>query len=108
MHLKCEGLRLLIIDEVENAGADALGILETHVRQAANKKHYPTRPNQRGAWRPRPFGGINVGLCGDWWQLPPAKQVSLCSNPFVVKSNQAQRMLTMVWSRGGQLHPDAL
>lgn len=39
MRLQCEGLRWLLIDEVENAGADALGILETHTRQAANKRH---------------------------------------------------------------------
>ena len=66
MHLKCEALRFLIIDEVENAGADALGVLEKHVRQAANKEQkYPLRPRQKGVLQPRPFGGINTLLCGD-------------------------------------------
>ena len=48
MHLKCEGLRWLILDEVENAGADALGILETHMRRTANKHHFPIRPKKTG------------------------------------------------------------
>ena len=100
MHLKCEALRWLIIDEIENAGAELLAVLEMHVSSAANKKHYPVRPRTRGPMRPRLFGGINTLLCGDWWQLPPVRQVSLCSNPFRAPSHQAQKMLDMFWTRG--------
>ena len=76
------------------------GVLEKHVRQARDKKPYSQRPRRRGLLRARPFGGINTVLCGDWWQLPPVKQVSLCSNPFDVKSHQSQRMQAMFWTRG--------
>ena len=41
--LKCEALRWLIIDEVENVGAESLAILELHVRNAAIPAHYKTR-----------------------------------------------------------------
>ena len=73
MYLKCEAPRWLIIDEIENAGAEVLAVLEMQVSSAANKKHYPVRPRVRGAMRPRLFGGINTVLCGDWWQLPPVR-----------------------------------
>ena len=100
MCLKCEALRFLIIDEIENAGADALAVLEMHVTSAANKKLYPFRPKVRGAMRPRLFGGVNTLVCGDWWQLPPVRQVSLCSNPLKAPSSMSQKMLDIFWSRG--------
>ena len=100
MLLKCEALRWLLVDEVENAGAEALGIVETHMRGAVKKNHYPVRRQRRGGERPRPFGGVNTILCGDWWQLPPVHQISLCSNPFAKDSGQAQRMKHMFWGDG--------
>ena len=62
MYLKCEALRWLIIDEVENAGAEALAVLDMHVSSAANKRHYPVRPRTRGAMRPR-FSGGSTRCC---------------------------------------------
>ena len=31
---------------------------------------------------PRPFGGLNLSLSGDWWQLPPVMKIGFYSNPF--------------------------
>ena len=48
----------------------------------------------------RPFGGLNVIMTGDFWQLPPVKQTSVFCSPFGGShSSQAQRMLSMFWQR---------
>ena len=81
MHSKCEALRFIILDEIVNIGAENLSELEMHMSGAANRKHYSLRCNVNGAMRPRLSEGMNALLCGDWWQLPPIRQVALFNNP---------------------------
>ena len=48
----------------------------------------------------RPFGGLNLGIFGDWWQLPPVRQTPLFANPFGRHDSGVQKALAMFWSRG--------
>ena len=46
----------------------------------------------------RPFGGLNLGLSGDWWQLPPVRQIGLYSNPFKSEMEYAEQLaLSFFW-----------
>ena len=62
----------LIIDEVSMLDADRFELLEKVVRLA------------RGSWEP--FGGMQVVLCGDFFQLPPVARVNEPLPRFVYKS----------------------
>ena len=57
---------------------------------------------------PRPFGGINTFLFGDFWQIPPTGQIAIMSNPYsqqALESAAATGALSMFWKARS---PDAL
>jgi hypothetical protein len=74
-----------------------LGLLDSYLRRACKRHAYARRPDK--SWRP--FGGLNILFCGDLWQLPPVKSVSIFSNPFKKELEfTEQRTLQMFWKRG--------
>ena len=97
LYERCLGVRWLLIDESSTLSPMLLGLLDSYLRRACKRHVYARRPDK--SWRP--FGGLNVLLCGDLWQLPPVKSVSIFSNPFK-KDLQftEQRTLQMLWKRG--------
>ena len=44
------------------------------------------------------FGGINLIMLGDLWQIPPVRTISIAHNPFLKKSANLSRMLEMFWT----------
>ncbi len=68
----------LIIDEVSMLDADRFDLLEKVARLA------------RGSWEP--FGGMQVVLCGDFFQLPPVARANESLPEFVYKSSNWQNM----------------
>ena len=82
MFVKCQSLRFIIIDEIENAGAEVLAVVEAQVRQAIRLQNsYKRRPHERIGHTERSWGGVNLALYGDMWQLPPVLQTPMTMTP---------------------------
>ena len=94
LFLNALGMRWLIIDEVSTASPMLLGLLDSYLRRACCRHQYA-----RHGTRKRPFGGINLILAGDLWQLPPVRANAIFSNPFKKDcySSEEQKILKMLW-----------
>jgi hypothetical protein len=46
------------------------------------------------------FGGVNVLMYGDWWQLKPVGGTWLCCNPLDIPAGRAQNALEIFWGEG--------
>ena len=92
MASKCQSLRFLFIDEAEALGAGIIGRVELNVSTATRPQWYKYRLNRRTDLSAlRVFGGINLVLLGDFWQLAPVQGVSLRSNPFGRRATEERR-----------------
>lgn len=59
------------------------------------------RYRRRGRERTtRAFGGVNVVLRVDWWQLQPVTGTCLCSNPLDAPAGRAQNAMELLWGTG--------
>ena len=76
LFLNALGMRWIVIDEISTVSPTLLGLLDSYLRRACCR-----HPYARHKKRQRLFGGINIIFAGDFWQLPPVKQVALFSNP---------------------------
>ncbi|MCX6702965.1 MAG: AAA family ATPase [Candidatus Wolfebacteria bacterium] len=78
---------VLIIDEVSMLDSDRLNLIERVARAA------------RGNWKP--FGGMQVILCGDFFQLPPVAKRGEPVPQFAYQSSawKEGRRLTTKWRR---------
>ena len=76
LFIKNERLRWVIIDEVSMLADELLGDFEAYLSTAATKSRFRERRNNTTTQR-RIFGGYNLMLFGDWWQLPPYQTVWL-------------------------------
>ena len=90
-------MRFLVLDELSTISPTLLGLLEAHLRRVCIRHPYAKREKHA-----RPFGGLNIIFCGDFWQLPPVKALSIFSNPFCRSSGktsgysfQEQKILQM-------------
>ena len=92
--MKCGALRVIIIDEVSMMSAELLGSLERVVSSAVRVRGtYKKRSKDTH----RAFGGVNVVMCADFWQLHPVTGTFLASNPLDVPAGCAQRALELFW-----------
>lgn len=71
------GIRWLVIDEASTASLTLLGLLDSYLRRACSRHPYARRGKLQ-----MPFGGINLILAGDLWQLPPVRGKAIFSDPF--------------------------
>ena len=71
MGAKCNCLCFLSMDEIECCGLDLIGDVEEATRENAGRFFRFARDDVIA----RVFGGLNVFLLGDFWQLPPTGQI---------------------------------
>jgi hypothetical protein len=70
--------RWLIIDEISMVSAKLLAELDVKLRKVV-REIGTAKISASGI--DRPFGGLNVIVCGDWWQLDPPDRGFLASVP---------------------------
>ena len=99
MSTKCQSLRFVVIDEISMVSAQLLAQLEIIVTKAIRKTRstYKVRDTDKSI---RAFGGVNVILLGDWWQLRPVGGDALSGNPFLVDGGLARSGLDLFWNTG--------
>ena len=77
--------------------AELLGSLERVVHGAVRARGtYKKRADNTE----RAFGGVNIVMCADFWQLSPVSGTFLASNPLDVPAGSAQRALQLFWQTG--------
>eukprot|EP00438_Fugacium_kawagutii_P006753 Skav200266 [mRNA] locus=scaffold4437:38715:48406:+ [translate_table: standard] len=74
-------LRWLIIDEISMLSAEMLARLEAQCRKLISDI-YAAKYGAPYKYQVAPFGGLNVILCGDMWQLPPPRGTFLGQIPW--------------------------
>ena len=95
LFLKALGIRWLVFDESSTLSPSLLGLLDAYLRRACTRHPYARRDGAR-----RPFGGINLLLAGDLWQLPPVFASAIFSNPFKAGySFEEQKIFNMFWRK---------
>ena len=96
LFIQCQSLRWVLVDEISMVSAELLAELEKRVT-AAVSGHAPYKKRPDGSVRP--FGGLNVLLFGDWWQLPPVRSTALFDRPSAGSTLLAAHGLGLLWSR---------
>ena len=92
--IKCQALRVIIIDEVSMVSAELFGSLEYVVKGAIRPKGtYKKRRNGEA----RVFGGVNLVMCADFWQLHPVSGTFIASDPSLAPAGRAQNALSIFW-----------
>ena len=95
--IKCQALRVIILDELSMDSAELLGALEYVVKTAIRVKG---TYKKRKDGTTRVFGGVNIVMCVDLWQLQPVGGTWLCCNPLQMPAGRAQDALCMLWGDG--------
>lgn len=97
-------LRYVFIDEVEAAAVEVLGKVEEEARKNTRRPtcfRYPAgKDDDQTDQIPRAWGGVNVLLIGDWWQLTPTGGIAVMSNPYskkVLECASAQLLMSSLW-----------
>ena len=102
MFIKCENMRVLIVDEGSSASCESLSTTALNIRTATRDfpDTYEVRHGiKKTANEARIFGGLNVLSFVDWWQLPPVKQTAISENPFVAHPANLLKIMNMFWTK---------
>lgn len=93
---RCINLRWVLVDEISMVSAELLSELQYLVRQAVRG---PGTYKKRSDKSIRPFGGVNMLLLGDWWQLRPVRATALFDHPSKAKSDLAYEGALLLWGQ---------
>ena len=87
-------LRWPIIDEGPMIPDDLFGAFEHHLADAAVDSRYRKRSDKSV----RPFGGYNLIILGDFYQIPPIPASASLSIPLPRKNEHAHKAWSMFWN----------
>ena len=97
-------LKYIFVDEIEAAGAELIGHAQNETLQHTRRPdvyRYAQNTSETLLQRnPRPWGGVNVVLIGDWWQLHPTGSMAIMSNPLAPRISEnasAQSTMHSLW-----------
>ena len=91
---RVQSLRWLLVDEIEALAAAVFGILDSNLTRALQRSPYAKRRDGSN----RPFGGLNLSVSGDWWQLPPVRAIGFYSNPFSSEMDYSEQVaMSFFW-----------
>ncbi len=91
---RCQSLRFIIIDEISMISAQMLAQIDLLTAKVVRKRSgYKVRADGSA----RPFGGLNVLLFGDWWQLKPVNGTTLYSDPQKAPTQTAYHGMQLLW-----------
>ena len=93
---RCLNLRWILIDEISMVSAELLYELQYLVRQAVRRQGTYKVRSDRSI---RPFGGVNVLLFGDFWQLRPVRATPLFEPPKKAKTDVAYEGAMLLWGQ---------
>ena len=93
---KSELIRWILIDDVNTISADLFGQLHLAMQKATPLKSPYLRDDDR---KIRPFGGRNVLLLGDMWQVMPVTDQALWTAPWETTSATAYTGAVLLWNR---------
>ena len=87
---RCASLKVIFIDEIETCDIELLAQVEQ--KQIACSARHDMFARQGGDSQnaKRPWGGVNVVMTGDWWQLTPTGDVAVMSNPVMHQRNHSR------------------
>ena len=102
--IKCQALRVMILDELGMNSAELLGALN-YVTSNAIRTNNTYKKQKDGTTRV--FGALNVVMCVDFWQLKPVSGTWLCDNPLHVPAGRARDALEIIWCSGPD-SPDSI
>ena len=93
LFLRYERLRWIFIDEFPTIGCEVLAMGEHTLQNSIRKE---------GTWalrnieEHRPFGGLNIGFTGDFWQFKPIRTTAIFDDPFKsYKMSSTERVLAI-------------
>ena len=96
LSIKCQCLRFIFIDEISMVSAGLLHALDKEVSRVVRQRGtYKMRSDD--SEDVRPFGGINLVVLGDLWQIPPVGGNIICSNPLLAPSESVRKGLKLFW-----------
>ena len=87
-------LRWIIIDEGPMIPDELFGAFQHHLADAAVDSRYKKRSDKSV----RPFGGYNVIILGDFYQIPPIPASASLSVPLPRKNEHAHKAWSMFWN----------
>ena len=99
LHTQIQHMRWIIIDEIENVSVELLDALNRQLIDSTRTTGNPWAVDARDPRNNVVFGGINVIMLGDLWQIPPVRTISIAENPFQKRSANASRILEMFWTK---------
>ena len=83
-------VKVIVIDEISMVRSDVFNAIDLRLRQLADRYH-----------REKPFGGKQIVLVGDFFQLPPVVKSGIEENYLLNELGGIYAFQTPLWSRAG-------